>query len=357
MGGKTGKALQFAPIVKLSTEGQARKGESMKTRRRQIEKDVKRCGGVIQDKFWDLYCGQEHASENEERRKLDRLLRDAERGKFDAVIVTHPDRWSRDNRKSKEGLQILRENGIQFFVGTQEYDVHDPTGQFMLSMTVEIGEYQAGLQAKKSIENRIERAKKGIWSFSQPPFGRRIGEDGRLKIIPEGKAMVPKWAGEYLPGSSYEVIGRKYGQDKSKIHRILTEKSGSVLKTHLSSARANIHEEFDFEVPPLLDAQTIKAIKVRGSADRTYDIRRQVNRQYLLNGVIFCADCNYAMTGQLHLEELEMGGHMCNHRPVLGLFWSSSYLGNTGWESSFTSSIVSSIRVNYSLFAFVIEFQ
>jgi site-specific DNA recombinase len=75
-------------------------------------------------------------------------LADASKGIFDAIIVADASRWSRDNRKSKEGLQIFRDNGIRFFVGTSEYDLFNPEHTFFLGMAAEFGEFQARQQFK-----------------------------------------------------------------------------------------------------------------------------------------------------------------------------------------------------------------
>jgi len=71
---------------------------------------------LIQDAW--RYSGQEHATAGFERKKFDELLRDAGKGLFDAVIVVDPSRWSRDNVKSGQGFQPLKDHGVRFFVGT-----------------------------------------------------------------------------------------------------------------------------------------------------------------------------------------------------------------------------------------------
>ena len=59
---------------------------------------MERLGGRIVE--W--YGGQEHGTAGYEKKEVDRLIADAGRGRFDAVIVTDADRWSRDNTKSTQ---------------------------------------------------------------------------------------------------------------------------------------------------------------------------------------------------------------------------------------------------------------
>ncbi len=120
------KPLRFAPLVRVSTEGQEKKGESLRTQKAQIEQAIKALNGMLIPDAW-RYSGQEHATAEVEHQRIDQLLKDAERGLFDAVIVVDPSRWSRDNLKSKQGLQILKHAGVRFFGLQFEYNLFDPT--------------------------------------------------------------------------------------------------------------------------------------------------------------------------------------------------------------------------------------
>jgi len=118
----TNKPLRLAPIIRVSTEKQEKQGESLNTQTEQILGYINALEAEIPEECWK-YSGQEHASPQMERNKLNQLLVDTSKGIFDAVIVCDASRWSRDNFKSKEGLEVLRQNGIRFFVGTTEFDL------------------------------------------------------------------------------------------------------------------------------------------------------------------------------------------------------------------------------------------
>ena len=167
----TTNQLRFAPIIRVSTEKQAAKGESLRTQKKQIESYVQQLGGNIPHHCWQ-FSGQEHATPEQERQKLKKLLEDSDKDLFDAVIVCDASRWSRDNEMNKRGLRILKQNDIKFFVGSTEYDLYSPDQTLFLSMAVEIGEFQAAQQTQKSLLNKIERAKRGIPTSGKLPYGR-----------------------------------------------------------------------------------------------------------------------------------------------------------------------------------------
>src|SRR5262249_54894604 len=143
----------------------------------------------------EWYGGSEHATPGHEHAEVNRLLSDAAKGKIDAVHVSHPDRWSRDNAKSKQGLEILRKHKVRFFVGTQEFNLHDPTACLFLGMSAEIGEFQANNQSQKSMKNRIDRAKEG------KPVSGRLAIPGATPVrrdrgrVVAGTAVVPAGRG------------------------------------------------------------------------------------------------------------------------------------------------------------------
>ena len=117
--------LRFAPLIRVSTEAQAQKGESLRTQTAQIKQYVKSLKGTIPEYCWK-YSGQEHATPEYERAKLEQLLEDSSKDIFDAVIVCDASRWSRDNLQNKKGLEVLQTNGIRFFIGTTEFNLYTP---------------------------------------------------------------------------------------------------------------------------------------------------------------------------------------------------------------------------------------
>ena len=77
--------MRFGALVRVSTDGQEKHGESLRTQRSHIERDVELLGGQIVG--W--YGGSEHATPGWEKKEIDRLIKDAGMGRFSAIIVAH----------------------------------------------------------------------------------------------------------------------------------------------------------------------------------------------------------------------------------------------------------------------------
>ena len=288
--------IRFAPIIRVSTEKQEKKGESLATQKIQITDAVKQLGGEIPDNCWK-YSGQEHATPSQERTKFDKLLSDAGKDLFDAVIVCDLSRWSRDNTSSRAGVEILMNNDIRFFVLQQELDLHDPQATLYLGISTEFNEFQAKLGNAKSQQSRISRAKKGVPAVGKCPYGRTFDKKNNKWGIDKEKQQKIKYAAEmYLAGESLPDIAKQLGMNHSNLHKILTKRSGEIWVQRFK-VRKGVIEEIETKVPPLLSKRIIEKIHAKALANRTFS-HGHIKHKYLLARMIFCKKCGYAMFGQ-----------------------------------------------------------
>lgn len=289
------ETLRFAPLVRVSTEKAEKRGESLLTQTSQIREYVASLHGTVPEGCWQ-YSGQEHATPQQERAKLERLLNDSSKGMFDAVMVTDPSRWSRDNRKSKDGLDTLRNNHVRFFVGTIEYDLFDPVQKFQLGVAAEINEMQAQLQKLKSITNRIHRARRGIPTAGKLPYGRVWNKKlGTWEIDAVKKDIIEQTAKRYLAGESIKNIARSFNVDASTLFKSLTQRCGDTWECRFIDRELNVDERVTMTVPRLLDQNVIDAVKARMENNITY-VRGNRKHTYLLQGVIYCRRCGFKLS-------------------------------------------------------------
>lgn len=289
-----GVRIRFGLLVRVSTEKQEKVGESLRTQRTQNERDVERLGGTVVG----LYGGQEHATPGWEKKEVDRLLADAARGKFDAVIVAYADRWSRDNVKSEEGLDVFTKHGIRFFVGTMEMNLFDPQHRFILAMNAVVGRFVALQGQKKSIENRIERAKRGVPAAGEIPFGRTYDKATETwGVDPEKRSLVEELARRYLAGESLPTLAKEKGVAYAYMTKVLRERCGDMWEQEFRSDQLNLREVVPTPVPRLLPEETIRLVRHRLEARRTYQ-HGTPKHSYLLSGYVFCEGCGYNLIGQ-----------------------------------------------------------
>jgi site-specific DNA recombinase len=290
------KKLRFAILIRVSSERQAKKGESLRTQKAQIESAVESLDGRIVKR----YGGQEHATAGWEHAQVDQLVADAQKKPrpFDAIMVTHPDRWSRDNVKSETGLALLQECGVRFFELLREYDLFDPGARMYLSLSTTIGAYQAATQKKKSIENRIARAKRGFPTCGRQPYGRIFDkETGKWGLDKEKVNIIKDAAERYLQGESLKKLAEEYGMNTGGLHKTLTKRCGTTWSQRFQVKDFGIDETVEIKIPPLLPPKTIAALRKRSAGNKTWSHGR-IKHQYLLSRMTFCQNCGHSLSGQ-----------------------------------------------------------
>lgn len=294
------KKIRVAPIIRVSTEKQKQRKTSLEVQKNAILEAVERIGGVVPEHLWQ-YSGHEHATAGWERQKLDKLLNDASKDMFDAVMVVDVSRWSRDNEKSKQGLRVLKENRIRFFVGSSEYDLFDYQHEFILGMGAEVHEMFAKQQRYKSIMSKIEKSKQGYPAVGRLPFGRTFDKKTKQWGIDDDEHYLVKTAVKrYLAGEGIVKIALSLGMSCATLHKALNRYPGSNWSVKIESKEFDIDETIEINIPPLLDDDTIKAIREQADANRTYQYGSsgRVNKnQYMLSRVIFCEHCGESLTG------------------------------------------------------------
>lgn len=288
-----GKML-FAPLIRVSTEQQARQGESLRTQKDQLARAIEALGGEV----YHWYEGQEHATADYERHILEQLMQDAQARRFDAVMVADLSRWSRDNGKSKHYTKILQQSGIRFFEGAMEIDLFNPSHSLVLGMGVEIQEFFAKQQKYKSILSRISRAKQGLPSCGKKPWGRIWDPTAKTwRIDPEKHAKIQLIAKEYLQSDiSFNVLGPKHGMNGANLHKVLCHRCGDKWEVSFRAKDLNIEETHTLEIPRLLPEETIQAIRKKSEARNSYDKKGQ-KHPYLFARVIFDMGSGKALTG------------------------------------------------------------
>jgi site-specific DNA recombinase len=289
------RGLRVAPLVRVSTETQAQKGESLRTQIAMIQKAVESIGAVIPPELW-CYVGQESATEKDERILLDKLLDDSGKGLFDALMVSDVSRWSRNNLKSEQGLETLRRNGIRFFDLVTEIDLFNPDELIVLQLKVNIHSYSALQLAKKSLLNKIARAERGIPVINLP-WGRTYDKaKGQWKVDPVKQARMEKACKDYLEGRNYELVAKELGVSRCYMYYLFQNKLGDELDIRFKSRKFPIEKTVRVGMPRLVSKELEAAVKARIAHNRRVRPGTRKN-YYLLKGMIRCANCGRSLLG------------------------------------------------------------
>ena len=111
----------------------------------------------------------------ERRPELDRLLADAHRRRFDAVVVWRFDRFARSVSHLLRALETFRALGIDFVSLSEQVDTSTPTGKMVFTVLGAVAELERSLI--------VERVRAGMRNARAK--GKRIGRPPRTHLSEE----------------------------------------------------------------------------------------------------------------------------------------------------------------------------
>ena len=140
------------------------------------------------------------------RPALDRLLTDANRRRFDVVLVWSCDRLARNTKHFLQVLDELNELGIQFLSQREAIDTDGPLGRAIVVIISAVAELERSLI--------VERVRAGMRRAKLD--GRRIG---RTPLDVNHAALVK----DRLSGMSLTHVAKKYGLSRASVVRFVRE--------------------------------------------------------------------------------------------------------------------------------------
>jgi DNA invertase Pin-like site-specific DNA recombinase len=140
----------------------------------------------------------------ESRPELDRLMADAHRRRFDAVVVWKFDRFARSVSHLLRALETFRAQGIEFVSFSEQLDTSTPAGKMVFTVLGAVAELERGLI--------VERVKAGLRNAKAK--GKRLG---RPKIGVDSAQI----AALRRAGRSWSEIAKETGWTKGTVQRAI----------------------------------------------------------------------------------------------------------------------------------------
>ncbi len=190
------KITRIAGYCRVSTDDQAESGHSLDAQRRAIEEFCARKG-------WDLveiYTDAGISGSLDARPALQRLLADAEAGRFEVVVVHAIDRFYRSLAGLLRAIERLGQHNVSFVSLTENLDFTTPWGKLTLAVLGTLAEIYLDKLRVETTKGLLERAKKGLHNGTVPLGYCR----GKCSVCadPNGKGYCPFFGGDDLGDGS-----------------------------------------------------------------------------------------------------------------------------------------------------------
>jgi DNA invertase Pin-like site-specific DNA recombinase len=177
--------MKAAIYARVST---ANNGQDPTMQTRELREYCDRRGWTVAGEYVDIGI----SGTKEKRPELDRLLGEAHRRRFDAVVVWRFDRFARSVSHLLRALETFKSLGIEFVSLSEQVDTSTPTGKMVFTVLGAVAELErslivervrAGLRNAKAKGKSLGRPRVAVDATriavlrSQGRRGRRSGSD------------------------------------------------------------------------------------------------------------------------------------------------------------------------------------
>src|SRR6266403_1877686 len=150
--------MKVAIYARVSTIGN---GQSPEMQLRELREYVERRGWTLAGEYVD--AGVSGAKDS--RPELNRLMEDAHKHRFGAVVVWKFDRFARSVSHLLRALETFKSQGIEFISFSEQMDTSTPTGRMIFTVLGAVAELERSLIA--------ERVRAGVRNAKAK--GKRLG--------------------------------------------------------------------------------------------------------------------------------------------------------------------------------------
>jgi len=269
-------------------------------REESIEGQIRECREFAQRKGFIVvgeYIDRALSGKTDKRPDFQRMLRDSERGCFEALIMWKMDRFARNRYDSAIYKYKLKKNGTQIFY-VKETIPEGPEGIILESVMEGYAEYYSENLSQNVKRGRYDSALE-LKTLGQKIIGYKRGSDGRYAVVDSEAAIVRRIFEEYAEGKSAKDI---YTQLNEEGHR--TSLGGPFNKNSLrrileNEKYAGVYEYADIRVedgvPAIVDRELFE--KVQKMIKQHHDAPHQIRDRFMLTGRLYCGHCGASMTG------------------------------------------------------------
>jgi DNA invertase Pin-like site-specific DNA recombinase len=267
-----------------------------------IEQQVEECREYAQHNNYDIvavYADKHTSGRSDRRPEFQRMMRDAEKHRFQLVISYKSNRISRNMMHALQYEERLSRLGIRVCYAKEEYG-DTAAGRFALRTMMNVNQFYSESMAEDIRRGMMDNAQKCMVN-SALPYGYMKGPDGKFAINPDTAPVAQEIFRRVAANETYKDIaldlntrgirnslGNRWG--KSSFKRMLT-----------NEAYIGVYQfaevRIENGVPPLITKEVFETVRNRVNNQRHAKGRHQADGDYLLTGKLFCGHCKRPMTG------------------------------------------------------------
>lgn len=282
-----------AGYLRVSTEEQAEQGISIPAQKNRILSYFAAQGWEL----YDFYIDDGFSGKDLNRPNIQRLINDAKKQKFKAIVVIKLDRLS---RRQKDVLYLLEDvfdaNHIGFKSVLEPFDTTTPFGKAAIGMMAVFAQLERETIIERVKDAKRESAKQGRFMGGRAPYGYKHIPGSKTVEINDLEAPIIRFIFDaYMNRHGYQNIA-------DQLNTLGTPPPATAAQWQRSTIRAIVNNPFYAGLirhkDTLYDGKHQPII----SREHFYDIQNRKKAQFtsksttgLLTGIIYCSECGARM--------------------------------------------------------------
>ena len=248
----------------------------------------------------DTYEDRAISGRTDNRPAFQRMMRDAENGKFQYVLAWKSNRMGRNMMQAMVNESRLMDCGVKVFYAEEDFD-DSAAGRFALRSMMNVNQFYSDNLAEDVRRGLMDNASKCMANGRQP-LGYKRGEGGKVVVDEPAAAIVREIYTRIASGEMFMDIARDLNRRgiKTQSGSEWNKSSFNVLCRNERYRGIYIYGDTRIEggIPPIVDDvlwyKVQEVLKVKKSKNRHHC---PSDEDYLLTGKLRCGKCGGYMIG------------------------------------------------------------
>lgn len=243
------------------------------------------------------YIDRAKSATNDNRADFQRMVADAERGLFDAVLVYQFDRFARNRQDSVLYKAKLKGYGVRV-VSAQENISADAAGALLEGLLENMAQFFSDDLAQKIRRGQQTNAEHCRYNGGPVPLGYRVDGDKRFQVDESAALVVKMVFDRYAGGASVKQIVEELNEAGVRTQKGKPFAPNSLQKILRNIRYTGVFAYGDVQVPGgmprIVDNETFQAVQRRLESKRRAP---SSSGGFLLTTKLFCGHCGSPMVG------------------------------------------------------------
>ena len=241
------------------------------------------------------------SGKTDKRPNFQRMMRDAEKGRFQAVVAWKSNRIGRNMLQAMVNEAKLEDCGVKVFYAEEDFD-DTAAGRFALRNMMNVNQFYSENMAEDITRGLYDNASKCMANGRQP-LGYKRGEDGRVVLDEANAAVVREIFTRVAAGDLFVDIARNLNAQGIKTSKGANWNKGSFQSICQNERYRGIYIYGDVRVvdgiPRIVsDDLWYRVQEAMRMKKNPVGTRHRVGAEdYLLTGKLRCGHCGSYMTG------------------------------------------------------------